>query len=219
MSIPAGSGSHTAGLTSSCVRVRTMSRRLRGATTRVVGSSRLEAIALGPERVFRGAPQVVVNSNFTYNVLTDERGRWLESVLQACDMAGVNVLVSQHKADGELPKGTPIAEAPMRRLLEQVDVLISRFSTVPFEAMAHGVPFVYHNPHGEKVPTFAEPGDAYRIGTSPATLAAAVTEALEWRGTYRERSSSFFARQISIDPNRSPAERAADVIIDAMGVR
>ena len=38
--------------------------------------------------------------------------------------------------------------------------------------------------------------------------AAAITEALDWRGTYRERSSSFFARQISIDPNRSPAERS-----------
>ena len=40
-------------------------RALKGATTHMVGSSRLEPIALGPEREFCGAPHVVVNSNFT----------------------------------------------------------------------------------------------------------------------------------------------------------
>jgi hypothetical protein len=41
--------------------------------------------------------------------------------------------------------------------LTEASVLVSRFSTVPFEAMARGVPFVYHNPHGETVPTFMNP--------------------------------------------------------------
>ncbi len=192
-------------------------RSLEGATTHIVGSSRLEPIAVGPERCFGSGRQVVVNSNFTYNVLTDERSRWLDSVLRAGELAEVDILVSQHQADGVLPAGTPISAAPMRHLLTYADVLVSRFSTVPFEAMARGVPFVYHNPHGERVPTFAKPGEAFRIGSSAETLAAAITEALDWRGTYRERSAGFFAEQVSIEIGTSSAERAAQVILQAIG--
>lgn len=191
-------------------------RALEGAATHIVGSSRLETIAVGPERRFGSGRQVVVNSNFTYNVLTDERSRWLDSVLQAGEIAEVDILVSQHQADGALPAGTPISTAPMRHLLTYADVLVSRFSTVPFEAMARGVPFVYHNPHGERVPTFAKPGDAFRIGSSAETLAAAITEALGWRGSYRERSADFFAEQVSIEIGTSSAERAAQVILHSI---
>ena len=44
---------------------------LAGASTAVVGSSRLERIAAEPERSFSDTRRVVINSNFTYNVLSD----------------------------------------------------------------------------------------------------------------------------------------------------
>ena len=40
----------------------------------------------------------------------------------------------------------------------------------------------------------------------------ALAEALTWRGDYRSRCAGFFARQVSIDPDRSSAARAVDVI-------
>ena len=187
-------------------------RALEGCTTHIVGNSRLQTIAMGPQRSFGLTRKVIVNSNFSYNVLSDKRKRWLDSVLRACELADVEALVSQHPADEALPSGIPMADAPMRYLLSNADVLISRFSTVPFEAMAYGVPFIYHNPHGEKVPTFANPGEAFRIVTSVETLAAAIIEALDWRGSYRERCANFFSEQVDIDPSATPAQRSADVI-------
>jgi hypothetical protein len=44
-------------------------------------------------------------------------------------------------------------------------------------------------------------------------LAGPLTEALSWRGSYRERSDDFFRRQVDIDPLRAPESRAADAIV------
>lgn len=187
---------------------------LAGASTVVVGSARLEQIWQGPERIFSASrPVAVINSNFTYNVLTDRRDAWLSSALAACRRAGIDPLVSQHPADKSLPNTVPVTVEPMELLLQRVDVLISRFSTVPFEAMARGVPFVYHNPHGEQVPTFTNALSAFNSTTHTEELAAALKEALSWRGGYRSRCAAFFARQV--DMGRVPsAERTADAIVD-----
>lgn len=187
------------------------------AATHVVGSTRLERIALAPERSFGPTRLVVTNSNFTYGVLTDVRTTWLASVAEASERARADVLVSQHHADRDLDGRIPVADQPMKELLRtSADVLVSRFSTVPFEAMARGVPFVYHNPHGELVPTFREPNGAFAISTSTDELAHAIEVALSQRGTYRDLSSAFFARQVDIDPDRSSEVRTASVIADVI---
>lgn len=185
---------------------------LDGAATHIVGNSRLERIALGPENRFGDTCRVVVNSNFTYSVLTDERGGWLRSVLEACTRAGVDPIISQHHADASLPGRFPIATEPMKRLLVDADVLVSRFSTVPFEAMARGVPFVYHNPHHEKVPTFARPDGAFEVSFTTDELAEALRRALARRGRYRAESEAFFAAQVDVDPATPSEERSAAVI-------
>lgn len=186
---------------------------LAGRSTHIVGNSRLERIALGPERTFcQASNTVVINSNFTYNVLTDARVGWLESALKAVADAGATPLISQHHADRDLNPELPIAKDPLRKLFFDVDILVSRFSTVPFEAMAHGVPFVYHNPHGELVPAFNHTTEAFRITRSAAELTIALHEALTWRGEYRERSRAFFSQQVDIDPQRRSEERAAEVV-------
>jgi hypothetical protein len=190
---------------------------LRPATTHVVGSTRLERIYLAAEREFGATRQVVANSNFTYGVLTDVRSSWLQSVADAAAGARADILISQHHADRALAKQYPIARAPMKELLATTaDVLVSRFSTVPFEAMARGVPFIYHNPHGERVPTFADPDEAFDVTTSTESLTEALQSALEQRGSYRSRSSSFFERQVDIDPDRPSESRTAAVIADVI---
>ena len=100
----------------------------------------------------------------------------------------------------------------MAHLLTTAGVLVSRFSTVPFEAMARGVPFVYHNPHGEKVPTFTQPHGAFDITTSSDGLANALGSLDSAGANHRERSEAFFRAQISIE--ETPAFiRAADAIV------
>ena len=124
-------------------------------------------------------------------------------------MAG---LVSAHPAQRGRLIGLPSAAKPFRHEITKAAVLVSRFSTVPFEAMARGVPFVYHNPHGERFPTFTEPSGAFRVCKSVEDLALALQEALAWRGAYRSRCAEFFERQVSTEPGHTPAARAAEVI-------
>jgi hypothetical protein len=185
---------------------------------RVVGSERLEALWKAPERAFGGGqPLIVINSNFTYGVLADARADWLSAVLGAADRAGCQVVISQHPAEPPLAGDLPVAGIPMSDLLaRRADVLVSRFSTVPFEAMARGVPFVYFNPHGERVPTFQEGAGFHARAETQDELVDAIKKALTWRGSYRARARAFFLRQVDVADNASPAERAADAIVSSL---
>ena len=96
-----------------------------------------------------------------------------------------------------------IASKPFRYEITRAGVLVSRFSTVPFEAMARGVPFIYHNPHGERVPTFTDPQGAFPVTTSAEELADALRALPDWKVRYRDRSEKFFGlRSTSIRSDR-----------------
>lgn len=163
----------------------------------IVGSTRLERIWHAPP-VTPTAPLAVVNVNFTYGVLADARDAWVESAVAACQRAGVPFTLSAHPAErSKLPTGH-VASAPIRALLTDASVLISRFSTVPFEAMARGVPFIYYNPHGERVPTFQTPGGAFPIARDEPSLRAALAEVADWQPGYRDRAEEFFLSQVDV---------------------
>lgn len=189
---------------------------IRNESCHVVGSSRLERIWNAPPRRHAG-DLVAVNLNFTYAVLEDEREDWLGAVRHACADAGLPIAVSLHPQERPRPGDADITADPMRHLLTRASVLVSRFSTVPFEAMARGVPFVYFNPHGEQVPTFQTPDGAFEIARSPGELGAALVEAGKWVNDYRSRCEPFFTRQIDIAADRSSERRAADVIESVIG--
>lgn len=178
----------------------------------VVGSSRLERIWNGPAT--EPGAHGLVNLNFTYNVLAGARDAWMASVESAFRAVQVPAIVSRHPAERAQSSALRTAEKPFRYEVTRAGLLVSRFSTVPFEAMARGVPFVYHNPHHEQVPTFKDPLDGFLITSTSEELAAAITVALGWRDDYRDRSEKFFRRQVDIDPGRPSEVRAADVICD-----
>lgn len=181
--------------------------------TIIVSNNRLERIWLGPERI-PGSPVAVINLNFTYGVLTDARDMWLSSVVEACLRADLPYVISLHPAERGQYAGThPVATVPIRHLLTEGSVLVSRFSTVPFEAMARGVPFVYHNPHGEKVPTFLSPQGAFDITTSTSALTEALRASQEWQVGYRERARVFFLNQVAVDVDVPAPRRAAEAIV------
>nr|MDJ0954261.1 hypothetical protein [Acidimicrobiia bacterium] len=183
------------------------------ADTHVVGNTRLEAIWSNPGR--RPLTDlVVVNLNFTWGVLEEARTMWVDTVIAATNQLGYRTVFSLHPAEKSRPEGVEISELPMRHLLTRASVLVSRFSTVPFEAMARGVPFVYHNPHHEAVPTFHEPQGAYEITRTADELAAAIELSRSWIGGYRDRSERFFREQIDIQPGVPSEVRAASAIAE-----
>ena len=192
-------------------------RSLAGVDVQVVGNSRLERLWHAPATAVSGQ-RAVVNYNFTFGVLTEHQDAWIDSVTDAMARAGQEFVVSLHpnqRLNKPLPNTT---ERPMRFELLRSSLLVSRFSTVPFEAMARGVPFIYHNPHGELVPTFADAQGAFLISRSADELAKAVVESREWVDGYRDRAAEFFLAQVDISATPA-ADRAAAVIADRVEPR
>lgn len=180
--------------------------------TIVVGSSRLER--LRPADAASGSQTVLINLNFTFGVLTDERDQWVDSVIEALTLCGASALVSAHPSERSRPAGLIVSSKPFRHDIRRAGVLVTRFSTVPFEALAYGVPFVYHNPHDEQVPTFTQPDGAFRITRSGPELADAIQEALTGRTGLTDAERRFLAAQVDVDPVRSSEQRTADAILD-----
>jgi Glycosyl transferase family 2 len=180
----------------------------------VVGNTRLERIWLEPPTAIGSDDPVLINFNFTYNVLTDHADSWLVSAQGGITDAGRELTVSMHPAqlNRYATAARNITAQPIRHELTRSAALVSRFSTVLYESMARGVPVIYHNPHGEKVPDFQEPRGAFLKTVDQDQLRDAVRLLPEWQVEYRARCQEFFQHQVDLDP-RTPSEvRGAAVI-------
>jgi hypothetical protein len=184
---------------------------LPGTEREIVGSTRLERLRWAPPT---GAVDtlVVVNYNFSYGVLADQARAWLGSVTDALRAAGVPYVICVHPSVHLSTKMHPATTIPISLMLTRATALVSRFSTVPFEAMARGVPFIYHNPHGERIPTFLEPEGAFDVTTDATSLAQALRDHDPPGEAVRTRTDPFFRRQVSIIDGRPSEVRTADVI-------
>jgi len=178
--------------------------------TEIVGSTRLERLFWAPPLAPR-QPMAVINLNFVYGVRTADRDLWLDTAIAGCEQAGIPYVVSVHPAERTRLKTNRTTRVAAARLLPQATTLISRFSTLPFEAMARGVPFVYHNPHGESVQTFSDPLGAFAITDDASSLGSALKAASEPGHPAREKTRDFMERFLDIGEHRSEQRAAAAV--------
>ena len=188
--------------------------QLDGVERSVVGSNRLRALWKS-EPIRPARPFATVNSNFTYGVHTEHRRRWLRTVRDACDEVGVPWTISRHVAERGLLRPRHVSSLPIDELLARSSVLISRFSTLVYEALVRGVRLAYHNPHGETVPTFAEPDGGFDVTRSRSELVAAIRRADAGPIANRERAEPFLRHHLRLEAGPDPAELAARVIIAA----
>ncbi|MEX0699411.1 MAG: hypothetical protein WD354_06720 [Acidimicrobiia bacterium] len=180
--------------------------------TAIVGSSRLERMWWSPP-VMANEPLAVINLNFVYGVRTADRRLWLESAIEGCELASVPYVISVHPAERVKIASDRATTISASRLLTRASVLISRFSTVPFEAIARGVPFVYHNPHGETVKTFADPMGAFAITNDTSSLSRAIGGDLPRGADLRRASEKFFGSHVDIDVAKPSAQRSSDALL------
>lgn len=183
----------------------------------IVGNANMEAAWNAGPYLGQRNGEVIINSNFTYGVLTEARDSFLESAIAAIEAAGFTPVISQHPADHELPESLASyrTERSMSSILPVAEAVVTRFSTVPFEAIAYGTPFVYFNPHHEKVPTFRTPDPAFEHVHTVEDLTAALQRYIEDRDTYRDAAEPYFRAQIDMTGTPS-AERTAAAIIEIL---
>jgi SAM-dependent methyltransferase len=101
-------------------------------------------------------PVVMINSNFCYGLWENLRLAWIEDVVNACKMLGVKFFISKHPRDnGVFPDEYPVFPSSSKKLKEQMaraSIVISRSSTIIYEAILTGREVVYYNPHHENSP-------------------------------------------------------------------
>lgn len=188
---------------------------LPGQHVEVVGNSRLERIWLAGKQS-RGLRTAAINLNFTYHVQTEHADSWLRSAIKGCQVAGFDPQISLHPAQrldlvGADLLADRICPDPLRHMLTYSGALITRFSTVVYEAAARGVPVIYHNPHNERVWEAFETTDAVAVTRSASELASALSRAEQWLQSYKHDAGDFFHAQIDVAA-ASAASRTADVI-------
>lgn len=172
----------------------------------IVGSERLWRAWHGPSTTADGSS--VANVNFSYGVLEGARNGWLGDVVAVRRRSAHDIVLSRHPADRGRRGRRLEDRRPVEQLLARAPRMISRFSTLCYEALARGVELTYHNPHGERVATFAEPAGAFRITKTRAELFDAMGEEATSPDVVRRRAEPFLTGHLVLD-GVAPRERAA----------
>ena len=180
----------------------------------VVGNVRLERLRSGPAAHRSGL--TVVNTNFTYGVLTEHRQPWLQSVTAAARDAGVRFVVSRHAAERGWVDPRLVTRERAARLLRRADRLVTRFSTLVLEALALGVEVIYHNPHRERSIHYLEPRGAFPVTTTTERLTAALRRPVASPEEVRARAAAFLDHHVDVRPGRPAVARTAEAVVSAM---
>jgi glycosyltransferase involved in cell wall biosynthesis len=186
---------------------------LQGVRSVVAGSPRIEALVRAPStRAALDLPLVVINSNFTFGVLESARDEWLRMAVSASLRAGTEPRISQHYADRALPDDVASyasQESALDMLKAGAAALVTRFSTLIYEACALGVPVVYAPPPNEHVRPLGAPYPFPVCGREDELLEAIKNATAT--ASFAADARPFLERQVSLEP--VPAEiRMARII-------
>ncbi len=133
----------------------------------------------------------LINSNFSYGVLTEARDEWVQQAVEGAIAAGFELVITRHPAD--LGKEFPelVTDLNFYEAVDGASVVVNRFASGVLEALAMGRPVVYFNPHGEKVDKFKDPMGAYPIANDQTSYLAALNDVLNNLQQYKQHWEAF----------------------------
>lgn len=174
----------------------------------IVGSPAIEK-ALKPERIAPARPHVVVNYKFMKGA-KDEGPRWAADCAQAAAPVDPGYVISAHPFNVAELSGLNVSHKPFSKLLDEATLLITRSSTVIYEALAARVSVVYYPLPDERRAEFGEPMGAFRTASNAAELAEHVRAHAAAPAFDDAAAHTFLARHVDVDPNKPAAQRMAD---------
>ncbi|KPJ56686.1 hypothetical protein AMJ49_04225 [Parcubacteria bacterium DG_74_2] len=122
----------------------------------ITGNPRFDKLS---ESNKEGGNKVMINLNFTYGIEEKAKDYWLQDVVSACRSVNLPFFISQHPRDKSQFNNLPVEKSNAEVIykhLQKSTILISRFSTLIYEALLSGRQVVYYNPHKEKMRLFNE---------------------------------------------------------------
>lgn len=183
----------------------------------IVGSPAIEK-ALKPERTPPARPHVLVNYKFMKGV-KDQGPIWARECADAAAPIDPDYVICAHPFNvGELG-GLNLSHAPFSKLLDEATLLITRSSTVIYEALAARVSVIYYPLADERRAEFGEPMGAFRTAGSAAELAEHVQAHGADPAFNEPTARAFLERHVSVDPHKSASQRMADFVTAKLGER
>ena len=178
------------------------SAQVHGRQLRIVGAPVLEAVPVGPPLRDR-APKALINVKFKGPEVAPDA--WLQAALNACDAAGLEPVLSGHPALADRFRNVPLDPRPVAQLCAEVRVVISRPSTVVYEALMAGAqPFLFPT-RGEGQVELADPRGAFPIAPNGDALAEQVAHWQAGRDSYGP--DAFLSAHLDRDSGRPAVER------------
>lgn len=167
----------------------------------IVGIPRLELIKKDKSSNSNITNCVLINLNFSYNVLTNFAEDWLNKVVYICKEMNLNYLISKHPFDSTNTKEL-VSSEDLYTLIKKSSLVISRFSSVILESLALNTPVVYFNPENmEKVEKFLQPKGAYSLATNSEELKKAVEFELNSGLDTKSRAMPFLSYHANFHKN------------------
>jgi FkbM family methyltransferase len=184
--------------------------------TAVVGLPGLEMLGRKEPR-FGTGKLAILNVNFTYGSLEGARDAFVRSAVRGVELAGFELLITQHPMDKADLAGLPVSRKSQYELIDEGSVFVSRFATGILEALASGKPVIYFNPHGERVEKFGDPLGAYEVATTAEELAEALGRVrvdIDNGIDFRARAQTFLAEHAALGlDDRRAVDRFADAAV------
>ena len=123
-------------------------------------------------------PLVMVNLNFAYLETKPDYeqagGQWIADIENVLGNLRLDYFVSKHPRDETRYSGQKLLNSFAGGVPDQVrkaSIVITRFSSIIYEALALGRPVIYYNPHGEPMPYLQRlEADSVQLANSPAEL-------------------------------------------------
>jgi len=183
-------------------------------TVHVCGLPRIAEMRKAPTAPLPSVPRVLINSNFSYGVLVENRDAWLTQAVEACENAGLDWIISRHPADlGTLHQDRVTSET-FDEATRKSTVVVQRFASGMLEGLALGRQVIYFTPHVEQVDKFKDPMEAYPIAESTQELASLLENASNLAEQYRHAWPAFLDMHCANSEGLAPAVAIARVLSD-----
>jgi hypothetical protein len=176
----------------------------------VVGSPAIEK-ALKPERAPPPRPHVVVNYKFTGGA-REQGPVWAGECAAAAARIDPHYVISAHPFNVAELGALNVTHAPFPQLLEEATLLITRSSTVIYEALAARVSVIYYPLADERRAEFSEPMGAFHTANDASELDELVRAHGVDSSFNAEAARAFLERHVSIDPRTPAPQRMAEFI-------
>lgn len=169
-----------------------------------VGVPRFEELCKS-EAIFPEEDLILISSNFGWHH-QPKGDKWVKQVVQACKELNIDFILNTHPADNNIYEVVK-SENSLIDDIKSSSLVITRESSVIFEALCLGKPIVFHNIYDYQGNFLLEPLGAYSISSNIKDLKNAIKNEIKRKSQIKKIGRNFLEDRIYFDKNISAIDK------------